>query len=183
MNVPQTRMDKVAFLDWAENQEGRCELVGGRVVMMMRPVLAHGLIVTNLLAAICQRIDRAKWHVLSDFGLDTAPSTIRAPDIVVVPVGCNLNSRTTSSAVFVAEVLSPASATIDLGDKVAEYVGLPELAAYLVLTQDEPKVWLRSRNETGFPATPEVITGLEATIAIAPLGLDLPMAEIYAGAI
>jgi hypothetical protein len=29
MKVPQMRMDKAAFLDWAETEEGRCELVGG----------------------------------------------------------------------------------------------------------------------------------------------------------
>jgi hypothetical protein len=29
MNLPRMRMDKAAFLDWAESQEVRCELVGG----------------------------------------------------------------------------------------------------------------------------------------------------------
>ena len=92
-------------------------------------------------------------------------------------------SRTTTSPVLLAEILSPSTATDDLGDKSSEYLALPSLAAYLVLSQDEAKAWLWLRGADGFPPGPRVIAGVETSITIAPLGLEVPMAEIYAGAI
>jgi Uma2 family endonuclease len=181
MNVPQMRVDKAAFLDWAQTQEGRCELVGGRVVMMMRPVRGHALISGNLFSLLRQRLDRGRWTVMSDFGTDVGPDTLRCPDIVVEPAGQDLNGRTAASPVFIAEVLSPSTATVDLGDKSSEYLALPSLVAYLVLAQDEPKAWLWLRGPDGFPVGSQVIAGADATIAIPPLGVELPMAEIYAG--
>jgi Uma2 family endonuclease len=183
MNVPQMRMDKVAFLDWADVQEERCELVGGRVVMMMRPVRAHARISGNLYSALRARLEGSRWGVLSDFGTDVGPYTLRYPDIVVEALGQDLKGRTAPEPVFIAEVLSPSTATADLGDKVGEYLSLPSLAAYLVLSQDEAKAWLWLRGGDGFTPGPEVIAGAEASITISPLGLELPMAEIYAGAI
>jgi hypothetical protein len=48
MNIqPNQRMSKAAFIGWGATEEQRYELVGGRVVMMPRPSLAHGLIVGN----------------------------------------------------------------------------------------------------------------------------------------
>jgi Uma2 family endonuclease len=181
MNVPQMRMDKAAFLDWAETQEGRCELVGGRAVMMMRPVMAHAIITRNLLIGLDRRLDRGRWTVIPDFAIDVGPATLRAPDVVVVPAGGDLKSRATMSPVLLAEILSPSTATIDLGDKSSEYVALPSLLAYLVLAQDEPKAWLWLRGPDGFHAGSQVIAGTDATIAIPSFGLDIPMAEIYAG--
>jgi Uma2 family endonuclease len=183
MNVPQMRMDKAAFLDWAETREERCELVGGRVVMMMRPVMGHGQIMMSLIKALLTRIDATQWQLLADFAVEIDTSTVRAPDLVLIPIGSDRKSRSTSSPVFIAEVLSPSTATVDMGDKVSEYLALPSLIAYLVLSQDEAKAWLWLRGEDRFPPGPQVIAGAEATIAISPLGLNLPMAEIYAGAI
>ncbi|NVO17855.1 MAG: Uma2 family endonuclease [Rhodoplanes sp.] len=180
INVQQPRMDKATFLDWAEAREEHCELVGGRVVMVIRPVVGHALIIANLRDALRDRLSREAWYVLSDCGIDTGPQTIRAPDVVVMSTGGDLKAKTASSPVLIAEVLSPSTATIDLGDKVAEYLRLPSLLAYLVVAQDEPKLWLFLRGTEGFGA-PQVIAGLDASVAIPALGLDLPLAEILAG--
>jgi Uma2 family endonuclease len=86
-----------------------------------------------------------------------------------------------TAPVLLAEVLSPSSAEIDLGDKVAEYLQLPSLLAYIVLSQDEPKAWVYVRAGAQFTAGPVVIDGAEAAIRVAALQLELPMADIYAG--
>jgi Uma2 family endonuclease len=182
MNVqPHVRMDKPAFLAWADGREGRCELVAGRVVMMVGASKAHGLITGNLFAALRMRADRTRWSVLADFGVDVGPDTLRYPDIILDPVGGDLNSFTTTSPVLVAEVLSPSTAAIDLGDKAAEYLRLPGLVAYVVLAQDEPKAWVWVRGPNGFPPGPQVIAGNNEAVRIADLGLDLPLSELYSG--
>jgi Uma2 family endonuclease len=143
--------------------------------------MAHAIITRNLLIGLDRRLERGQWTVISDFATDVGPATLRAPDVVVVPAGGDLKSRATTSPVLLAEILSPSTATVDLGDKSPEYLALPSLLAYLVLAQDEAKAWIWLRGPDGFHAGSQVIAGADATIAIAPLGLDLPMAEIYAG--
>jgi Uma2 family endonuclease len=89
-------------------------------------------------------------------------------------------SYTTATPVLLAEVLSPSSEVTDLGDKAAEYLKLPSLLDYIVLSQDEPKAWIWSRESTSAPfaSGPDVISGAEALIPVAGLQLELPMADV-----
>ena len=80
------------------------------------------------------------------------------------------------------EVLSPSSLAVDLHDKPAEYLGLSSLECYIVAAQDEPRVWVWQRAADGarpFPDSAEKHEGIDATIPIRALGIDLPLAEIY----
>jgi Uma2 family endonuclease len=182
MNIQlPTHLDKPAFLDWLDGVEERYELVGGRVVMMVRASRAHGMIVMNIAALLRAQLDPRLWTVIAEFGLEAGPRTLRFPDIVVDRTGGAPTDYTATAPVFAVEVLSPSTAAIDLGDKAAEYLRLPSLAAYLVLAQDEMKAWLWARRETRFPPGPEVIVGHDQTIGISALGLDLPLTAIYAG--
>ena len=181
MNVqPNLQLSKAAFIEWSANQEGRCELVGGRVVMMPRPSRAHGMIAMNLATLLQAQLDRKQWVVIAEFGLDAGPDTLRYPDIVVDRAGGGAKDYTATAPVLLAEVLSPSSVEIDLGDKAAEYLQIPSLLTYIVLSQDEPKAWVWNRAATQFAPGPEVISGAEAIVRIAALKLELPMTDIYA---
>jgi Uma2 family endonuclease len=181
MNVrPDLRMSKAAFIEWNAAEGERCELVGGHVVMMPRPSRAHALIVRNLVMLLHARLDPGKWDVIFEFGLDTGPETLRYPDVVVDRAGEPDKSYTAASPVLLAEVLSPSSVEIDLGDKAAEYLRIPSLLAYLVLSQDEPKAWLYRRTNSHLQV-PEPVSGIDAAIHVAELILELPMSGIYAG--
>ena len=81
---------------------------------------------------------------------------------------------------LIAEVLSPSSERIDLGDKAAEYLKLPSLLAYLVFAQDEMKAWVWTRGEQGFAPGAAVLEGAEAVVHIESLGLELRFVDIYA---
>jgi Uma2 family endonuclease len=182
MNIqPNLPISKAAFIEWGATEEERYELVGGRVVMMPRPSRAHGLIISNLVVALRSRLDSKQWVVIAEFGLDAGEDTLRYPDIVVDRSGGRSTDYTASAPVFLAEVLSPSSVETDLGDKAAEYLKVPSLLAYVVLSQDEPKAWVYARSGAEFTPGPTVITGTKATIHIGSLQLGLPMADIYAG--
>lgn len=184
MNIrPDLRMSKAAFLEWDAGEGQRCELVGGRVVMMPRPSQAHGAIVANLIVLLRARLDLKQWLVIAEFGLDTGPQTLRYPDLVVYPAGSPGKSYTTSNPALLVEVLSPSNAEVDFGDKAAEYLELPSLLAYIVLSQDEPKAWMWSRMSTSaqFAPGPKVISGADAVIPVSGLRLELSMADVYAG--
>jgi Uma2 family endonuclease len=181
MNVqPNLQMDKTAFLAWVQGREENYELAEGRVLMMTGGTARHALVVGNLLELLRARLDRKRWMVMTEFGVDVGPRTIRYPDVVVVDRSMvKGNDLTAKAPTFVAEVLSPSTTTIDLGDKAAEYLRLPSLTAYLVLAQDEVKAWAYIRGADQFPA-PQIIAGPGAALGIPALGIDLPLADIYA---
>ena len=181
MNVQtDLRMDKASFLAWVQGREGRHELYEGRVVMMTGGSRGHGLIIRRLAAALERRLDGNQWAVLtSDFAVDLGPKTIRYPDLVVDVAGRPVKDLTATAPILIVEVISPSSVADDLGDKAAQYLRLPHLSAYLVLSQDEPKAWVWVRGAAGFPAGPDVVSGNDAAIQIEALALELPLAEIY----
>jgi Uma2 family endonuclease len=182
MNVHSiAQMDKAAFLAWAEGREGRYELVESRVVMMVGVSLAHGLICGNLYTALRNQLSRAEWMVLTDFGVDVGPRTLRYPDVLVAKASKSYKDFTATEPVFIAEVLSPSTATVDLGDKVTEYLQLSSLEAYVVFAQDEPKAWVRVRVHGNFPASPTVLSGRDAVLNVQTLALNIKMSDVYEG--
>jgi Uma2 family endonuclease len=181
MNVqPNLQMDKAAFLAWVQGREERYELAEGRVLMMTGGSRAHIQITANLFRALDARLDPDKWTILPDFGIDLGPKTLRYPDIVVDPATDTPRDLTATAPVLIAEVLSPSTERIDLGDKAAEYLRLPDLAAYLVFAQDEMKAWIWLRGAEDFSPRPQVFMAPDDVIRIAALGIDLPLTEIYA---
>jgi Uma2 family endonuclease len=184
MNIQtHPRMSKAAFFAWAEGVEERCELVGGRVVTMARVSRDHAIINGNLIVALHHRLDQDKWDVIAKFGVDAGRDTVRYPDIVVDLMGGGGKDYTATAPVLLAEILSPSTAAIDLGDKAAEYLRLPSLQAYLVFSQDEPKAWAWLRADGPFAPGPTLFHGADAVIPIAALQIELPLAEIYAGTV
>jgi Uma2 family endonuclease len=182
MNIqPNLRMDKAAFIAWMAANEGRYELAGGRVVMMPGVSRAHGMLVMNTASLLRDRLDRTQWSVIAEFGLDAGPETLRYPDILVDRAGGDAKDYTATAPVLLVEVLSPSTAATDLGDKAAEYLQVPSLLAYIVLSQDEPKAWVWARATAEFAPGPAVIAETDAMIHIAALQLELPLREIYAG--
>src|SRR5713226_2911985 len=174
-------MDKPAFLAWVQGLEGRYELADGRVVMLVGASRAHGLIVSNLLAVLHGNLDPQRWTVIADFGLDAGPKTLRYPDVVVDRAGGAAGDYTATAPVLLAEVLSPSTERLDLGDKAAEYLRLPSLEAYLVFAQGGYKAHVWTREGSAFPPAPDVIVGRDKVIRIATLNLVLPLGAVYAG--
>ena len=96
--------------------------------------------------------------------------------------GAKGDALTAKAPVLVAEVLSPSTMKVDLGDKAADYLQLSSLATYLIFAQDEVKAWAYNRSgEKQFPPGPQVFAGADAAISIPALSIDLPLIDIYAG--
>lgn len=174
------------FLRWGQDQEGKFELVEGRIVdVMIRVTRNHARLATNLTVALRIRLDTGVYDVGSaDFGVRTSDHGVRCPDVFVDRFtggeGTDLAAR---APVLLAEVLSPSSLARDFGPKALEYIALPTLAHYLVLSPDEPRVWLWSRNGEGAFGEPALIEGAAETLDLAGLGLALPLADLYRGVV
>jgi len=181
MNRPLLpRMSIEAFEAWAERQDGRYELVRGRPVMMNQTSWNHSKITTNILLALGQAIDRKIFHIAAgDFALQTGVDTVRLADIMITPSNRSAKDRRTDEAVVLIEILSPSTTSEDFGPKQFEYLALPSLQAYILVSQDKACVWAWLKGEDGFPEKPDVIETLDATINVDAIRLSLPMREIY----
>ena len=168
------------FLLWNEGREGKREFVRGKVVEMMINVTRnHASLATNLLVALRRRLDVLKFDVGSaDFGVRT-PDGIRYPDVYV-------DRRTEQSRgedlaatepVFLAEILSPSSYGRDFVEKLVDYQGVATAEYYLILSQDEPRVWLSARSGDSW-TRPGEMNG-EDTLDLPKLAISIPIAEIY----
>ncbi len=179
---PPTRLSKDEFCRWIERQEAKFEWKDGRVVQMSNVSKAHARVTANLLRTISARLDLDRWSVTaSDLGVE-AEGFIRYPDIIVEPMDTDDKGRRARAPVLLVEVLSPSSVGIDFTEKRAEYASFASLQAYLVVSQDEALVWAWQRGDDGLlPAMPVEIAGREASIHLAGLSLDVPLAEIFRG--
>lgn len=171
------------FLLWNEDREGKREFVRGRVVEMMTYVTRnHMKLASRLVVALSARLDPDAYDVGSaDFAIRT-PDGIRFPDVFVDRVtpeatGEDLTAR---APVFLAEVLSPSSRRRDFVEKQADYQSVETVQHYLILSPTEPRIWLSTRMAAGWD-DPHEIAGLDGSLSLSSLGVELPMAELYAG--
>jgi hypothetical protein len=64
-------------------------------------------------------------------------------------------------------------------EKSAEYTALPALLNYLVLAQEEPRVWVWSRFTHGWSG-PEMTEGTDGVVELGLLQISIPLQVLYA---
>ncbi len=186
MNAPlDLTMDKETFLRWVERQDGRYELEGGRVVQQMTGgTFTHYRLISSFQALLGRQLDVTHWAVLPPgFAVDVG-NRVRYPDVVVQALGLPSGALATTTPAVVIEIISPSSVTLDLVVKPAEYMSLASLEAYIVASQDEPRVTIWQRAAGGdrtFPRLPIELDQRDDVIAIAAPGLAIPLADVYRG--
>jgi Uma2 family endonuclease len=173
-------MDKHRFLRWAERRDGRFELKDNVVMMMVGRTRLHAAIVLKLATALAKRLDDQRWLVLANDMAVEIGEDIRYPDVMVEPAGGDPKALSTATPTLLVEVLSTSSLATDMNVKAAEYMSLASLQAYIVAAQDEPRLWIWVRAGGAWPSQPAEFVGKDSVVPIAPLGVELPMAEIFA---
>lgn len=170
------------FLDWVEREEGKYEYDRGTIGMMVENTRDHALLVSRFVFALMTRVDHQAFDVLSEgFGVEVAGS-VRYPDVLLQRREPDGKSRRSAEPVLIVEVLSRSSRHLDMVVKRDEYARLDSLAAYVVASQDEPRLWLWSRDAKGqFAPSPVEIAGEADALRVASLDLDLPLSELYRG--
>jgi Uma2 family endonuclease len=184
MNI-QARLPTTAdeFLRWNEGREGKREFVRGKVVEMMINVTRnHVEIATNLVQAIRRQMDRKRFSVGSaDFGVRTNEG-VRYPDVFVdaKTAGAKATDLAAVEPLLVAEILSPSSYGRDFVEKLSDYRSVTSLFYYLIVSHEEPRLWLASRDAEDW-AKPVEIAGMDEIVRLDRLNMTLSVAEIYDG--
>ena len=177
--LTKPRMNVDEFLSWAVDQPGRFELFRGEVYAMSPETVGHakvkGAVYRALLAAV--RKSGYPCHVLPDGAtVRVDDATAYEPDALLY-CGQELavSAIEVPEPVIVVEVLSPSSHQVDLAIKLADYFLLPSLAHYLIV--DPTRSFHHSR--AGDAILTRVVT--EGAIVLDPPGLELALADVYAG--
>jgi Uma2 family endonuclease len=157
------------------------EYVGGVIYAMAGARNAHNLIASNVLGTLFGRLRRRPCRA---YNSDTKirirlPTQVRFyyPDASLV---CRPNPPTDSfqdEPAVIVEVLSESTRRADEGEKRDAYLTIPTLSVYLLVEQDEARVVVYRRTETGFVR--EVYEGPEAVVPLGEIEASLPLSEIY----
>jgi Uma2 family endonuclease len=174
-------MTKEAFLAWVTQREERYEFSGGRVIMMVRVTRNHARVTRNFVMALGARLPAESYDVFSESFAVHVEDSVRFPDVLVEPAQPDGKALRAESPILIVEVLSPGTLHLDFGDKRHEYLTLPTLDTYLVVSPDEPRVWVWQRTDGAFPSDPGIIEGADKSVSLPALAIDIPLVELYRG--
>jgi len=182
MNVALRKpMTVEQFSAWEERQELRHEFDGVRPVARPGDTAAHAAIQRNLLVALAERLRGTLCEPYGSTLKILVDSRIRYPDAFVVCTPVEPKATVVADPVVVFEILSESSAHTDLVLKNAEYRACASVLRYVVLEQAQPGALAFVRK--GEDWTAETLGGADAVMSLPELGIEIPLAEVYEGAL
>ena len=166
------------FLAWEEREELRWEFDGFAPVAMTGGTVGQGLIQTNLIRELGNRLRGGPWRVLGSHVKIAVAASIRYPDAFVVCTPTPRGATVITDPVVVFEVLSPSTASVDRIVKNQEYRDTPSIQRYVMLEQDRLGAIVFSREHDDWVG--HVLAG-DAVLALPELRIELNLAELYEG--
>lgn len=168
------------FLAWAHRQPERWELVDGAARMMTGGTPNHARLSRNALVALVAGLGGGRCEAFGpDLAVILGPGHVLFPDASVScePVG----ALGAASPVVIIEVLSPSTASHDLGDKASAYRRLPSLRHLVLVRQDRVGVQHFHREEAGRDFSLTEIDTVDGRLVLAAIGVGMDLATLYAG--
>ncbi|MEZ4827484.1 MAG: Uma2 family endonuclease [Bacteroidia bacterium] len=132
----------------AQSDETRYEFYDGEIVALSGAYIRHARIVTNTSTRIFEKLREGDCDVFSEGVKLHIPQTRHYlyPDIVVTCNPLDLQSKSgIRNPLLIAEVLSPSSVKRDRVQKMDQYLRLPSLRYYMIISQEECKVEVYER--------------------------------------
>lgn len=160
----------------------RNEFLDGDIFAMAGGSLTHNRIASNVHFALRTRLgDRC--DILPGDQRIAAPSGLYTyADVVVIcgePTLMPGRHDTVTNPSAVIEVLSPSTRDYDENQKLDHYRSIPSLQAVVLVEQEAAEVRVWKRTSDGW--TVEEAAGIDASAQV--LGVELPLAEVYARAL
>jgi Uma2 family endonuclease len=189
MSLPQPirRYTPQEYYKLERTAEYKSDYYRGEIFAMAGGTPRHSLICSNIIRETGNRLKNTPCVVYeSNLRLKNKITGLRNyPDAAVYcgPLEYDeedTNRNTVTNPAVVFEVLSPSTEAYDRGFKALNYRRIESLKAYVLAAQDAAhvEIYLRQADNSWLLREED---GLESSLAIQPLGIDLPLAEIYAG--
>ena len=163
------------------------EFRDGQIVAMSGGSVNHSRIVSN--------VNRSFGNRLAGGPCETFDPGLRVrlnrrgryvhPDVTVVcgPVQTDPDDERGQTVInprLIVEVLSPSTELHDRTIKAADFREVASLQAYLLISQEQPRVEPYYRNADGVWSFGTAVVDPAGTVELPWLGIELPMAEVYA---
>ena len=166
------------YLEFERRSEVRHEFVDGTLVEMPGNTRPHSDIVLNIVEAL-RPVARAKGCELHAESIIThvQQDRYRYPDILI-SCAPGTNAHIVEHPCFLAEVTSESTAAVDHEQKLREYLNLPSLERYAIISQTTRlvQVFWREAGVERFQAFVD-----SESFEIPCLGVNLSLDQIYAG--
>lgn len=177
-NALQRPVSVEAFLDWERRQELRYEFDGLRAVAMTGGTVEHSVIGTNLVRALEDRLRGKPCRAVRGDLKVLVAGRVRYPDATVTCSPVPRGSDVIPEPVVVFEIVSRGTAVTDRVAKNSEYRATPCIQRYVMPEQTRMAATVFER--AGDDWVGRLVTG-ETTLPMPELGIDLPLAALYAG--
>jgi Uma2 family endonuclease len=140
----------------------------------------HSEVATNLVEALRRRLAPPCRAFRGDVKVLAAEETRSYyPDAVVTCAPVPRGALVVPDPVVVFEVLSRTTAHVDRYEKNRAYLATPTIARYVMLEQDRPAATVLAR--AGDVWVHGVVDGLDGVLTLPEIGVEVPLAEIFAG--
>lgn len=193
MSDSATKLDEAPFratieeyLDFEYHAKSKHEWRDGIVTAMAGGSVEQALISANAIRAIGNRLPSDCRVYTSDLRIRSLRSSLyHYPDITIV---CgppeydpqDKHKQTIVNPKAIIEILSASTEADDRGTKFERYRAIESFEEYVLVSPGLPKVEQFHRNDDGLWVINPFVDGLGATAHLQSVGIDLPLAEIYA---
>lgn len=177
------------YLTFERSTNERHEYLDGEIFRMARESGDHADICVNLIGAFAIQLKGSPCRVRA-IGTRVrggpihrfAQSLYSYPDLVVLcgePQHLDDTRDTVLNPSVIVEVLSPSTEAFDRGTKFTRYqTWNPSLTDYLLVSQAEPQLEHYHKSDDG-TWTYRRVSGLDATVTVASIGVTLQLADVY----
>lgn len=175
------RMTLDEFLAWGGGGDARYELIDGSVFLMAPASEPHGTLVMNLGRLLGNALaGRRPCRVVAEAAIARSAARHRCfqADVAVTCAPPARGRILVDQPLLIAEVLSPSTEATDRRIKVPDYRAIGSVEEILLIDQDRPFVELLRRLD-GERWLTVLAVGLEATLTLESVGVDLRLEELY----
>lgn len=178
------QMSEKEYLTFEEQSDILHEFVNGNVYAMAGSDWKHAMITQSTSSAIYVQLRGNGCRVSSTdlrLKVDSKKVSYRYPDIMVICEDLQFSEERTdtiTNPTLIVEVLSPSTALEDRNAKMDEYRALSSVQDYVLVSVDEAKVEVYSRQQSG-KWLYEAVKGLDAQIELPSVACTLALADIY----
>ncbi len=171
------------YLDMEHEAETKSEYYDGRIVAMSGASWGHNIINNNISRSLGNQLEKKPCVATSSDLRVRVEKRNRYfyPDTVVICGKPTFEPNSFDSLLnplVIVEILSKSTSKRDRGDKWKAYQTLESLQAYLLVSQDTPRISLFLRKEDGSWQN-AVAIGLGSVLEIEPIGCTLCLEDVY----
>lgn len=186
MALPIPKLTVEQYLAIERQAEYKSEFYNGEMFAMAGGTRRHSLLQSRFIQLLGARLEGRDCDVYtSDLAVRTSEDGLYTyPDVSVV-CGEPLYEDDTTDVIInpkvIFEVLSPSTEAKDRGFKFHQYKQIATLEEYVLVSQSESLIERYGRSPGRAWEAYSEARGMDATLKLASLGIEIPLAEIYRG--